>query len=406
MLNFNDTVRAFAYKSNKQIVKATRLFSLMNVAPLVKLGTVLTPLALKWKLPVKGLIRSTLFEQFVGGESLEQSSPVIDMLEKHHVDVILDYGVEGGEYNEEKYDHALEEFLKVIRFASTKKNAPFISVKLTGLTSFALLQKLNLSSYKTYEFITDEKMNEKLNSLFAHEKNAWQKLIQRTTKICETAQNLGVGVMIDAEESWIQDPIDYVALMMSRIFNTNNPVVYNTIQFYRHDRMQFMKDAHGDSIDKKYRFAIKIVRGAYMEKERARAAELDYPSPIHIDKKSVDADYNEAIQFCLGASNPVSLIVASHNEESTLLAVEYSTKIGRNPNDHNTLHFSQLYGMSDNITFNLAAEGFSVSKYLPFGPIHEVIPYLMRRAQENSSVSGQTNRELMLLRRESRRRCI
>ena len=402
MLNFNDTQKAFAYKSDKELKKARFLFGVMQYNALVKIGTVLTPLALKLQLPIKGLIRKTLFQQFVGGESLEASSNVISTLEKENVSVILDYGVEGGEYTDEKYDQSLQEFIKVIRFAATKKNAPFISVKLTGLGSTALLEKLNLNAYQEFEFVSDQTMNEKINSLNSHEKEAWNKLINRTNAICETAYECGVGIMIDAEETWIQDPIDYIALLMSRKFNKEKAVVYNTIQFYRHDRISFLHASYKESIQNNYKYAVKIVRGAYMEKERARALKLNYRSPIHANKIEVDADYNKAIHFCLEQPGSISMIVASHNEESTLLAFDLYQK--DKINKQHSLHFSQLYGMSDHLTFNLASEGQSVSKYLPFGPIQEVIPYLMRRAQENSSVSGQTSRELFLLRKECKRR--
>ena len=404
MLNFNNTEKAFAYKSNEQLKKARFLFGLMQYNGLVKLGTKLTPIALKMRLPIKGLIRKTLFEQFVGGQSLQESSAVINMLNNQHVDVILDYGVEGGEYDDPKYDHALEEFIKVIRFASTKKNAPFISVKLTGLGSTSLLEKLNLNSYDKFEFVSEHRMNQKIQSLNSAELNSWESLIKRTEKICQTADEVGVGIMIDAEETWIQDPIDYIALMMSKKFNKHKSVVYNTIQFYRHDRIEFMHASQKESLDHSYIFAIKIVRGAYMEKERDRAEKLGYQSPIHINKQRVDEDYNHAIKFILDQPN-TSLIVASHNEDSTYLAVERSRQSDLS-NNKAELHFSQLYGMSDHLTFNLADSGLKVSKYLPFGPIEEVVPYLMRRAQENSSVAGQTNRELSLIKEECKRRGI
>ena len=405
MLNFNDTQKAFAYKSNEELKKARFLFGMMQYNALVKLGTLLTPAALKIKLPIKGLIRKTLFQQFVGGASLEESSTVISNLEKEKVSVILDYGVEGGEYNDEKYDHSLNEFIKVIRFAATKKNAPFISVKLTGLTSTNLLEKLNLNAYEHFEFVSDQQMNEKIARLNPSEKDAWNKLLNRADMICDTANQCGVGIMIDAEETWIQDPIDYIAILMSRKYNKNRAVVYNTIQFYRHDRISFMHAAHLDSLQHGYQFAVKIVRGAYMEKERARAQKLNYTSPIHSDKKSVDHDYDQAIEFLSQLKPSSSLIVASHNEKSTQLAVTLSKK-QETADNQGKLHFSQLYGMSDHLTFNLASEGYDVSKYLPFGPIEEVIPYLMRRAQENSSVAGQTNRELTLIKEECKRRGI
>jgi len=402
MLNFNDTEKAFAYKSDKQLKKARFLFGMMQYNGLVKLGTIFTPLALKMHLPIKGIIKKTLFAQFVGGASLEASSSVIGMLEKQGVDVILDYGVEGGEYDDAKYDASLEEFIKVIQFAATKKNAPFISVKLTGLSSTSLLTKLNLNAYEQFEFASDQKISEKIESLEPAEKAAWEKLITRTEKICSIASELGVGIMIDAEETWIQDPIDYIAVIMSRKFNQSKSVVYNTLQFYRHDRIQFMHAAYQDSVENGYQFAVKIVRGAYMEKERARAEQLQYRSPIHLNKEDVDKDYDKAIDFLIQQHTNTSVIIASHNEKSTLLAVQLSGQ----QNKLNKMHFSQLYGMSDNLTFNLASEGYSVSKYLPFGPVEEVIPYLMRRAQENSSVAGQTSRELSLIREECKRRGI
>lgn len=405
MLNFNDTQKAFAYKSDEELKKARFLFGIMQYNFLVKIGTLLTPLALKIHLPIKGLIKKTLFQQFVGGASLEESSIVINTLDKEKVSVILDYGVEGGEYDDEKYDHSLNEFIKVIRFAATKKNAPFISVKLTGLSSTALLEKLNLNAYKQFEFVSDNKMNEKIASLGSSDKDAWHKLINRAYKICETASECGVGIMIDAEETWIQDPIDYIAIMMSKKFNKNKAVVFNTIQFYRHDRISFMHASYEDSLQNGYTYAVKIVRGAYMEKERARAEKMNYPSPIHSDKKSVDRDYDQAIAFLSEEALSSSLIVASHNEDSTQLAVALSSK-KKSSDKNQMLHFSQLYGMSDHLTFNLASEGYQVSKYLPFGPIEEVIPYLMRRAQENSSVAGQTNRELTLIKEECNRRGI
>ena len=400
MLNFNDTQKAFAYKSDKELKKARFLFGIMKYNSLVKIGTVLTPLALKIHLPIKGLIRKTLFQQFVGGASLEESSAVINTLDREKVSVILDYGVEGGEYDDEKYDHSLNEFIKVIRFAATKKNAPFISVKLTGISSTSLLEKLNLNAYQQFEFVSDQRMKDKIASLDSSEKEAWDKLINRANIICEVANESGVGIMIDAEETWIQDPIDYIAMLMSRKFNKSKAVVYNTIQFYRHDRIAFMHASHQDSLQNEYIYAVKIVRGAYMEKERARAERYNYPSPIHLNKNNVDLDYNQAIEFLSQNATSSSLIVASHNEESTQLAVLLSQ------NKQQSLHFSQLYGMSDHLTFNLASEGFHVSKYLPFGPIEEVIPYLMRRAQENSSVAGQTNRELSLINEECKRRGI
>jgi len=229
------------------------------------------------------------------------------------------------------------------------------------------------------------------------------RIYDRMYRICEVAAEKGIGVLVDAEESWIQDPVDRLVIDMMSIFNKEKPIVYNTIQLYRHDRLQFLKMSHRIAKQKQFKLAVKLVRGAYMEKERERAIEKGYPSPIQPDKESTDRDYNEAVHYCIDNIDDVALIVASHNEESNLLAAQLLDNKGI-PHNHPYVHFSQLYGMSDNITFNLAKSGYSVSKYLPFGPIREVIPYLMRRAQENTSVSGQTGRELSLINKELGRR--
>jgi proline dehydrogenase len=405
VLNFEDTEKAFAYKSDSQLKKAKFLFSAMQFSPLVKIGSRLTPWAIKTGLPVKGIIKHTLFEQFVGGESLEDTTAVLNMLDGFKVQVILDYGVEGGEYGDVKYDLETETFIKVLAFSATRKNIPFISIKVTGLSSKSLLEKLNVTIGKTTSDKIENIIPSEIKKLREEDQKAWDNLIKRTEKICSTAANLGVGVMIDAEESWIQDPIDHVAMLMMEKFNKEKVVVYNTIQLYRSDRLQFLRDSYAHAEIKNYHVGLKLVRGAYMEKERERAEKSGYPSPIQLDKFSTDKDYNEAILLAFEKIDTCSVIIASHNESSNLLAANLAQKTGITLN-HNHLHFSQLYGMSDNLTFNLADAGFNVSKYLPFGPVEEVIPYLMRRAQENSSVSGQTSRELQLIYKEYKRRGI
>jgi proline dehydrogenase len=405
VLNFEDTEKAFAYKSDSQLKKAKFLFSAMQFSPLVKIGSRLTPWAIKTGLPVKGIIKHTLFEQFVGGESLEDTAAVLNMLDGFKVQVILDYGVEGGEYGDVKYDLETETFIKVLAFSATRKNIPFISIKVTGLSSKSLLEKLNVTIGKTTSDKIENIIPSEIKKLREEDQKAWDNLIKRTEKICSTAANLGVGVMIDAEESWIQDPIDHVAMLMMEKFNKEKVVVYNTIQLYRSDRLQFLRDSYAHAEIKNYHVGLKLVRGAYMEKERERAEKSGYPSPIQLDKFSTDKDYNEAILLAFEKIDTCSVIIASHNESSNLLAANLAQKTGITLN-HNHLHFSQLYGMSDNLTFNLADAGFNVSKYLPFGPVEEVIPYLMRRAQENSSVSGQTSRELQLINKEYKRRGI
>ncbi len=397
-ISFENTETAFEYKTTGELKKAKFLFSSMAIDWLVKLGTRLTPWIIKSGLPVKGLIRKTIFSQFVGGETLAETSKVVDKLSQFNVKVILDYGVEGKE-GEENFDHTTDSFIKVIEYAASQPNIPFISVKLTGFARFELLQKLDAGA----------KYNDTLNGnaaigiLSEEEKQEWQRVESRLEKICEAARISNTGVLIDAEESWIQNPVDALTVKMMKKFNLQKAVVYNTIQLYRHDRLSFLKDSFDVSINNNFIAGFKLVRGAYMEKERKRATELNYPSPIQADKQKTDDDYNAALTFCIEQLNNLYAIVASHNEFSNLYAVEIMEKMQLSLN-HPHIHFSQLYGMSDNITFNLAKAGCPVSKYLPFGPINDVIPYLMRRAQENSSVSGQTGRELTLIKKELKRR--
>lgn len=402
-LNFNNTTKAFAYKSNRQLQKARLLFKIMQIGPVVSLGTKITPWAIKLGLPIKGIIRKTLFEQFVGGESLEKTKKVTNLLAQYGVKVILDYGVEGGEPNQEKLEKETNKFIEVIQFASKSKNIPYISIKITGLAPTSLLEKLNCTIGLPKQSVSEENIEKKIEALTPMEREEWEKLVERINLICEEAEKKGIGVMIDAEESWIQDPIDHLAYEMMKKFNQTKAVVFNTIQLYRTDRLEHLRQ-HLHTLEKdKYISGLKLVRGAYMEKERSRAEKKGYPSPIQPDKNTTDHDYDEAVKLCLQNKHKVATIIASHNEKSTLLAA--SMHIGDHPvKDNESLHFSQLYGMSDNLTFNLSDAGYSVSKYLPFGPIQEVIPYLMRRAQENSSVSGQTGRELELINTEWRRR--
>ncbi len=398
-LSFDNTENAFAYKSVKSLKKAEFLFASMGSAALVKLGTWVTPWAIKAGLPIKGLIRSTLFEQFVGGETLEETARVASLLGKYQVNVILDYGVEGGDYGEQGLDHACDEFLKVIRYAATQPNVPFMSIKVTGLARTGLLEKLDAAAQAKSGF----KGRVHTEVLGEAELVEWNRVVERMHRICGTAAELNIGVLIDAEESWIQDPVDALAMQMMDRYNRNRAIVYNTIQLYRHDRLQFLKDSFQEAESRDFVLGAKLVRGAYMEKERKRADEKNYPSPIQPNKEACDRDYNWAVEYCIDHIERIAIIVASHNEYSNLYAVELLDKKGLT-HHHPHIHFSQLYGMSDNITFNLAKAGCPVSKYLPFGPIGDVIPYLMRRAQENSSISGQTGRELGLIKKELARR--
>jgi proline dehydrogenase len=390
-LSFENTENAFAHLTDKELKNARFLFQSMSYPWLVQMGTRLTPFIMRTGLPVHGLIRKTLFKQFVGGETLEETAGVAKTLDSFGVKVILDYGVEGKE-GEEAFDTATEEFMRVIRYASTQTNIPFISIKVTGLARFGLLQTLN-EAPRLRSGIHDNEF----------ERDEWNIVRERMYAICELAAEKKVGVLIDAEESWIQDPVDRLCIEMMQVFNKTVPVVYNTVQLYRHDRLSFLKMSHSIARQQGFVLGLKLVRGAYMEKERARAREMGYDSPIQPDKASADNDFNAAVRYCLENLSDIAVVIASHNEESNRLAAATMDELGIS-HKHPHVHFSQLYGMSDHITFNMAKAGFEVSKYLPFGPIRDVIPYLMRRAQENSSVSGQTGRELTLIQRELQRR--
>ena len=400
-ISFDNTENAFAYKSDKELRKANFLFSSMSHQWLVNLGTKLTPWLIKSGLPVRGLIRNTIFKQFVGGETLEQTAPVARKLGDYGVHVILDYGVEGKE-GEENFDKGCDEFIKVIEYASTQPNIPFMSIKVTGIARFGLLEKLD-SSVSSNEGSLMKRFDKALLTLTPEEIDEWQRVTDRMLKICTIAAQKKVGVFIDAEETWVQDPVDVLSILMMDKFNKEEIVVYNTVQLYRHDRLHFLKDCYEAAVQRDFILGAKLVRGAYMEKERNRAEAKGYPSPIQPDKESTDKDYNAALLFCIDRLDHIALVVASHNEYSNLLTTHLLQK-RKLPYDHPHVHFSQLYGMSDNITFNLAKAGCSVSKYLPFGPIKDVVPYLMRRAEENSSVSGQTGRELGLIKKELNRR--
>ncbi len=401
-ISFENTENAFAHKPDKELKKARFLFSSMGYGPLVKLGTKLTPWAIRSGLPVKGIIRNTIFNQFVGGETLEETAAVAKKLGEYHVQVILDYGVEGGDEGEEGFDHACDEFIRVINYAATQPNIPFMSIKVTGFARFGLLEKLDHSVELNAGSLM-KRYTKAVEGLMEEEKAEWQRVHARMLRICKAAAEKNIGVLVDAEETWIQDPVDVITILMMEQFNKTKVIVYNTIQLYRHDRLDFLKDSYEAATQRNFILGAKLVRGAYMEKERKRAANYGYASPIHPTKEATDRDYNAGVEFCIGRLDRIALIVASHNEYSNLYATQLLQQNGL-PLDHPHIHFSQLYGMSDNITFNLAKAGCSVSKYLPFGPIKDVIPYLMRRAQENSSVSGQTGRELGLIKKELNRR--
>ncbi|MFM2338728.1 MAG: hypothetical protein RL115_1921 [Bacteroidota bacterium] len=402
IISFDNTAFAFEYKTDKQLKKAKFLFNMMGKPWIVKWGTRLAPWSIRVGLPVKNIIRNTIFQQFVGGETLQETALVAKKLGEYNVQVILDYGVEGGDDGEKGFEHSTEEFIKVINYAASQPNIPFMSIKVTGFARFALLEKIDALMHKA-EGTLMKRFLKAVDSLSADEREEWHKVRYRMMRICESAATLKVGVFVDAEETWIQDPVDALTILMMDTFNKEKCVVYNTIQHYRHDRLVFLKASFDAAVERNFILGAKLVRGAYMEKERRRADEKGYPSPIQPNKESSDSDYNEGVKFCIDNIARIALVVASHNEHSNLYAAQLMLQKGL-PLNHPHIHWSQLYGMSDNITFNLAHAGASVSKYLPFGPIKDVIPYLMRRAQENTSVGGQTGRELGLIKKELVRR--
>lgn len=384
-LSFDNTEAAFAYLSDKELKKVHFIFSMMHYGWLVKIGSAIAPWILKTRLPVKGVIRRTIFKQFCGGENLQEAAQTAQRLAKFKVGVILDYGVEAAE-GEENYDQSVIEFKKAIEYAAQQANIPFISLKVTGFSRFTLLEKLHAQK-----------------SLSDEEQQEFERVRQRIHQICKHAYEKGIGVLIDAEESWIQQPVDDLADEMMTTFNIEKGVIYNTFQLYRHDRLDFLRKSFNKSEQNNYILGAKLVRGAYMEKERKRAEEMNYSSPIHKDKNSTDKDYNEAVSFCLDHTKRIAVFIGTHNEESSMLGARLLQDKGI-PHDHPHIHFAQLYGMSDNITFNLAQGGYPASKYLPYGPVKDVMPYLIRRAQENSSISGQIGRELSLVNEEIKRR--
>lgn len=384
-IDFSNTAIAFERKSNKQLKETHWLFKMMSKNALVNLGSQLTLFALKLRMPIKGIIKKTIFKQFCGGATLEECRQTVQELAAYHVATVLDYGAEGKE-DDAAFDVTVEESINSVRFAAKHKTVPVISAKVTGLTKNDLLNKITA--------------NESLN---AEEEATYQKAVNRLDIICKEAHQLKVAIFIDAEESWLQGGIDNLTDVMMERYNKEYVTVYNTFQMYRHDRLDFLKASFAKAQEKGFILGAKLVRGAYMEKERARAKEKGYPSPIQPDKASSDRDYNAAVKFCIQNYERIGSCLASHNEYSTRYQLELMEEMGI-PKEHPHFNFCQLYGMSDNLTFNLAKSGYNVAKYVPFGPVGDVIPYLIRRAQENSAVDGEVSRELGLISLELKRR--
>ncbi len=383
---FDNTEIAFSLKSDSQLERAYFLFKMIQNQPMVRIGTAVTNFALKAHLPVEGLIRSTVFDHFCGGVTEEDCLPNIKNMYTKNVHSILDYSVEGKE-SEKEFEKALAKTLKTIEFAQEKASIPFAVFKPTGFGRFALYQK-----------ITEGK------SFSSEEKEEWSRVVARYHKVCKFAQEKEVPLLIDAEESWMQTAADDLIEGLMEQYNTEKAVVFNTLQMYRHDRMQYLKALHQKAHQKGFYIGMKIVRGAYMEKERERAAEKGYESPICVDKEATDKNYDAAINYMMEHPK-MALFAGTHNENSSYLLMQLAKEKGIEANDMR-LWFGQLYGMSDHISFNLATKGYNVAKYVPFGPVRDVMPYLIRRAEENTSVAGQTSRELQLLKSERKRRKI
>jgi proline dehydrogenase len=387
-LSFEDTSVAFAHQSDSKLRKTYLIFAMMNQNWLVKIGTFFIKLILKLGLPVKFLIKKTLFSQFCGGESIETCQKTIENLAKGKIGTILDYSVEG-EDNEKDFDKTTEEIVKTIKKAALQKsNVPFSVFKVSGIGSVELLEKV-----QELEF---ELSNE--------DKAAFERLHNRVDRLCKLASDLNVKIFLDAEETWIQDVIDNICYQMMRKYNVGGQtIVYNTYQLYRWESLDNLIKACEEGRKLGYTIGGKLVRGAYIEKERRRAAEKKYKSPIHITKEETDVDFNKAVHYAIENIDILSICLGTHNEDSCLLCIELMKKYGIS-HDDTRIWFAQLLGMSDNISYNLANSGFNVAKYVPYGPVEAVMPYLFRRAEENSSIAGQSSREFLLVKKERERR--
>ncbi|MDX1349439.1 MAG: proline dehydrogenase family protein [Putridiphycobacter sp.] len=386
MISFDNTEIAFGSKSDSDLNWSYRLFSLMGKPWLVKVGKGLTNFAFALRLPVKGLIKKTIFKQFCGGESIQDCDQKIAQLHAFKIGTILDYSVEGKE-SVADLEATKNEIIETIKKSKGNEAIPFAVFKVTGVSRFSLLEKANTG----IENLTDT------------EKREYAEVLLRIDAICKSAHSLDTPLFIDAEDSWIQDAIDNIVDAMMAKYNKEKAIVYNTLQMYRHDRLAFLKRSYEKAKSGGYYLGVKLVRGAYMEKERERAKAKGYPSPIQPDKFSTDRDYNLAIEFMVEHLDHIAICAGTHNEESSALMARLliEKQIHRN---HSHAYFAQLLGMSDHISFNLAHEGFNVAKYVPYGPIKEVMPYLIRRAEENTSVAGQMGRELALIVAEKKRR--
>ena len=382
---FDNTQTAFKLKSDSELERAYFLFKMISKEPLVKIGTMATKVALHLNLPVEGLIRSTVFDHFCGGVNEKDCMHVVDTLHNVRVSSVLDYSVEGKEENSQ-FNATMKKVVELTQFAKNKDAMPFSVFKPTGFGRFEIWRKLT------------EKQ-----PLTISEKGEWQSIQDRYDTVCNTAHRSDISLLIDGEESWMQDAADALCESMMAKYNKEKAIVFNTLQCYRWDRLAYLKEQHAKALAGNYKLGFKVVRGAYMEKENNRAQEKGYPTPICESKQATDANFNAVMEYILDNLQDISLFIGTHNEHSSYLALELlrSKKLKKNDS---RVWFGQLYGMSDHISYNLAAEGYNVAKYIPFGPVKDVMPYLIRRAEENTSVAGQTSRELTLLKKEKNRR--
>lgn len=383
--NFENTAIAFQLKTDSELERAYFLFKLIANEPLVKIGAAVTNFAIKAHLPIEGLIRATVFDHFCGGVNEEDCLSIIDKMYEKGVCSILDYSVEGKEV-EDQFDFALHKTLEVLDFVKEKDAIPFAVFKPTGFGRFELYEKVSASEH-----------------LDENETAEWNRILNRYDQVCKKAHDLDVALLIDAEESWMQNAADDIALEVMRKYNKRKAVVFNTIQMYRWDRMDYLKELTEVASLEKFKVGLKVVRGAYMEKENERAKELGYRSPICESKKATDENFDTAISYMMDHLNQIAIFAGTHNEESCLKLIAQIQEQALSPSERN-IWFGQLYGMSDHITYNLSAEGYNAAKYIPYGPVKDVMPYLIRRAEENTSVAGQTTRELALLKKEKERR--
>ncbi|MDP3312665.1 proline dehydrogenase family protein [Lutibacter sp.] len=384
---FNNTEVAFALKSNSEVDRAYYLFEMIKREPLVKIGTAVTRFALRTHLPVEGIIRATVFDHFCGGINEKDCMSVIEKMYTKNVHSVLDYSAEGKEV-EEQFDLAMEKTLNTIKFGTEKTSIPFAVFKPTGFGKISIYQK-----------ITEGK------ELDDHEKNEWKRIQERYNIVSKAAFDNNVPLLIDAEETWMQGAADDLIESMMEKYNKEKVIVFGTLQLYRWDRMVYLQELHKRAKEKGFKVGMKLVRGAYMEKERERAEEMNYKDPICETKEATDKMFNDVLKYMINNINDMAVFAGTHNEESSYLLMDLIEKENLDKNNKR-IWFGQLYGMSDHISYNLAKEGFNVAKYLPFGPVRDVMPYLIRRAEENTSVAGQTNRELELLKRERERRKI